>query len=146
MSCVKGSYALIMRSKGGSLKIGSLGDFEVPEGTLVYVGSAYGPGGLMARVSRHLRRGKRLRWHVDYLTESEIVKVEEVLALPNVSEEELFCVLMMFGDPIIPGFGCSDARGHLTHLFKLDDPTPLRDFLRRRYQLQEIFPRPDRPV
>jgi len=44
-----------------------LGVFEFPPGWYVYVGSAFGPGGLAARVARHARLAKRLRWHIDYL-------------------------------------------------------------------------------
>ncbi len=38
-------------------------------GRYLYCGSAKGPGGLRARVARHLRHGKPVRWHVDHLTE-----------------------------------------------------------------------------
>lgn len=127
-----------MRSSGGSLRVGALGTFEVPEGTLAYVGSAYGPGGIAARVSRHFRKGKRLKWHVDYLTESSIVEVEGALALPSVREHELFEVVRGFGEPVIPGFGCSDSKGDLTHLFKLKDPDRLREFLISGYSAQEL--------
>ncbi len=129
---------LLMRSSGGSLRVGSLGTVEVPSGILAYVGSAYGPGGLLARVSRHFRRGKCLRWHIDYLTESGIVEVEMALALPYVRERELIEVLTGFGDPIVPGFGCSDSREDPTHLFRLGDPDPLRSYLRNRYPVHEL--------
>ncbi len=131
-----------MRSSGGSLRIGALGTFEIPEGMLAYVGSAYGPGGLIARISRHLRKGKRLRWHIDYLTESGIVKIEEVLAIPSAEERELVRVLMEFGSPIILGFGCSDHKDDRSHLFSLRDLNSLRAFLRERYPLHELHPKP----
>ena len=41
----------------------------LPAGRYLYCGSAKGPGGLKARLSRHMRRGKSVRWHVDQLTE-----------------------------------------------------------------------------
>ncbi len=131
-----------MRSSGGSLRIGALGTFEIPKGTLAYVGSAYGPGGLLARVSRHLRKGKRLRWHIDYLTESGIVEIEEILAIPSAWERDLVRVLMEFGNPIIPGFGCSDHKDDKSHLFSLKDPNSLRAFLRERYPLHELHNKP----
>lgn len=127
-----------MKSSGGSLRVGALGTFEVPEGILAYVGSAYGPGGIVARISRHFRRGKRLRWHIDYLTESDIVKVEEALALPSVKERELLEVVKDFGEPVIPGFGCSDSKGDVTHLFKLKDHDLLKGFLISKYSAQEL--------
>lgn len=50
-----------------TLSIGRLGDFSFPAGYYSYVGSARGPGGLRARLARHLRAAKRPRWHVDHL-------------------------------------------------------------------------------
>ncbi len=49
------------------LRVGALGAWTFPEGTYLYVGSAWGPGGLRARVGRHLRGSAALRWHIDYL-------------------------------------------------------------------------------
>jgi hypothetical protein len=37
-------------------------------GRYLYCGSARGPGGLGARLRRHMRRDKSFRWHVDRLT------------------------------------------------------------------------------
>src|SRR3974390_3854318 len=42
-------------------------------GHYLYCGSAQGPGGLRARLSRHMRRGKTVRWHIDRLTEAGAV-------------------------------------------------------------------------
>ena len=37
-------------------------------GTYAYCGSANGPGGIAARVARHMRKDKKAHWHVDALT------------------------------------------------------------------------------
>jgi Uri superfamily endonuclease len=50
-----------------TIDVGRLGRFSFPVGWYAYVGSARGPGGLMARISRHLRSPKPLHWHIDYL-------------------------------------------------------------------------------
>jgi Uri superfamily endonuclease len=50
-----------------TVRVGCLGRFPFPAGWYAYVGSARGPGGLAARLARHLRSTKPLRWHVDYL-------------------------------------------------------------------------------
>jgi len=47
--------------------IGALGEQILPPGLYCYVGSAWGPGGLRARVRRHLRGGTMQRWHIDYV-------------------------------------------------------------------------------
>ncbi len=52
---------------GRRVRVGQLGEFACERGWYAYVGSALGPGGLAARVARHLRASKRRRWHVDYL-------------------------------------------------------------------------------
>ena len=68
-----GTYVLALwLAKTQRLSVGRLGQIEFPAGWYLYVGSALGPGGLPARLARHLRRlsaGKRLHWHVDYVRE-----------------------------------------------------------------------------
>ncbi len=64
----RGTYALLLHlPRAARLQIGKLGAFDFPRGYYVYVGSARGPGGLRARVARHARADKTLRWHIDYL-------------------------------------------------------------------------------
>ena len=63
-----GTYVLVLRvSKRLEILVGKLGKLVVQPGFYLYTGSAMGPGGLAARVGRHCRHEKRLRWHVDYL-------------------------------------------------------------------------------
>jgi Uri superfamily endonuclease len=64
-----GTYALILNLPHpvADICIGRLGRFHFPAGWYVYVGSARGPGGLAARLARHLRPLKPLHWHIDYL-------------------------------------------------------------------------------
>ena len=64
---MKGSYALIIRlNRAKRLTVGRLGEFYFPAGHYLYLGSAL--NGLESRVRRHLRRDKKLHWHIDYLT------------------------------------------------------------------------------
>ena len=63
-----GTYALVLAAtKRQVISVGKLGIFKVGPGFYVYVGSALGPGGLAARIGRHARQEKTLRWYVDYL-------------------------------------------------------------------------------
>jgi Uri superfamily endonuclease len=63
-----GTYALLLACRRpAKTRVGSLGDQRLPRGWYIYVGSAFGPGGLRARCRRHLRPLHRLRWHIDYL-------------------------------------------------------------------------------
>lgn len=63
-----GTYALILAcTTEHPVQVGKRGRLIVRPGFYVYVRSAFGPGGLGARVARHCREEKRLRWHIDYL-------------------------------------------------------------------------------
>ena len=65
-----GTYALALHlAHAKNLRIGKLGTFHFPRGDYVYVGSAFGPGGLRARIARHARKNKCAHWHIDYLRE-----------------------------------------------------------------------------
>lgn len=96
---------------------GKLGTVTLPPATYLYVGSAHGPGGLRARVGRHLRSDKRLHWHIDALTTA--ATVTEVWY--RVSPDRLECkwaseLLARPGASIpVPGFGASDC-GCVSHL------------------------------
>ncbi len=82
----------------------------------VYAGSAYGPGGLRARLARHFRPGKAIHWHVDRLVAAG--RVVAALAEPGGVECALLArVLGRAGcDLPVPGFGSSDCRRCAAHL------------------------------
>ncbi len=90
----------------------------VPPGTYLYVGSAYGPGGLAARISRHTRKHKRRHWHIDALTEGH--GVDAIRVYPGGDE----CALareLAERCPAVKGFGSSDCHCP-SHLFRTDGP------------------------
>jgi Uri superfamily endonuclease len=63
-----GTYVLIAQvSQVKCLGIGSLGKFEIQPGFYGYVGSAFGSGGLRARIGHHLEACAEPHWHIDYL-------------------------------------------------------------------------------
>ena len=89
-------------------------------GVYLYVGSAGGPGGLASRIKRHLSRGKKPRWHIDWLTNKG--DTTAVLACiheePREAESCLAWCLALRGLPFIPRFGSSDDRsGAPSHLY-----------------------------
>lgn len=95
----------------------------MPPGIYLYLGSAYGPGGLPARLRRHLRADKRLHWHVDHLTAEGTV--ECVFSLPNGRECDLVDLagtLPAIHAPVA-GFGSSDCRRCTAHLLALPKDT-----------------------
>jgi histidyl-tRNA synthetase len=94
---------------------------RLPAGAYLYCGSAKGPGGISARVERHLKRRKALRWHVDRLT--VVGDIGGVIVAPDGDECELFDRLHAIAGCTVPvaGFGSSDCRRCPAHLLRMND-------------------------
>ncbi len=70
MNSDPGTYALILRSRSkATTQVGRWGQINLEKGYYIYVGSAFGPGGVQARVLRHIRKKKPYHWHIDHLRE-----------------------------------------------------------------------------
>ena len=114
-----------------TIDIGRLGHFQFPAGWYAYVGSAHGPGGLAARISRHLRSPKPLRWHVDYLRVP--ARPVAVWCALGVRERECAWAGALSGLPgastPAPRFGASDCRCP-THLVYFAAPPDVGAFAR----------------
>nr|MBN1228722.1 GIY-YIG nuclease family protein [Anaerolineae bacterium] len=118
-----GTYGLLLQADSPiTIRAGALGSFDLAPGHYLYVGSALGPGGLSARVNRHLKRDKRAHWHIDALTAAAPMTAVWI----SISPERLECTwakrLMRIDGISIPikGFGSSDCRCP-AHLFYLPD-------------------------
>jgi Uri superfamily endonuclease len=67
----RGTYALVFRlARASDVCVGRLGRYSLRPAFYVYVGSAFGPGGLAARLEHHLGSLARPHWHVDYLRQA----------------------------------------------------------------------------
>jgi Uri superfamily endonuclease len=118
-----GTYALLLRPcQTATLALGRLGQSSLAPGVYVYAGSALGPGGIRARVTRHLRQIKPSHWHIDAFT--SVCPVESIVWIK--SQERLECtwaqaLLALPGASApIPGFGSTDCCGGCpAHLIKL---------------------------
>jgi len=65
---VHGTYLLLLEcSIKAVLSIGKLGKMVTEPGYYLYVGSAFGPGGIQARINHHIQIAVRPHWHIDYL-------------------------------------------------------------------------------
>ncbi len=125
-----GSYALLMSlPRATSIDVGRLGWVDFPAGKYVYLGSARGPGGLHARLGRHLRGYRRPHWHIDALRVHARVDLAWWVAEQSCAAEEN-CVAEAGPEPILraecrwsqalaalpgafipaPGFGATDCR------------------------------------
>jgi len=117
----KGTYLLI--AKASQLKqmgIGALGRFEIVPGFYAYVGSAFGSGGLRARLGHHLESTAEPHWHIDYLLQVA-TPIEVWFTTADQKLEHHWAELMEnalgFRAPI-PRFGSSDYhRSRVSHLF-----------------------------
>ena len=123
-----GAYLLVIDLHARlSLDIPKGAGVTLPPGRYGYCGSAHGPGGVRARVARHLRQAKTIRWHIDHLTAAG--RIVAVHAEPGGDE----CALMdrlraLPGVSIpIPGFGSSDCRRCPAHLAGLPPDFSLPD-------------------
>jgi Uri superfamily endonuclease len=102
-----------------SVQVGALGTIDFAAGYYAYCGSAR--RNLSDRLTRHMARHKKCRWHIDYLTCCDQVGVDSVriVELDSMSECELNAsVQTMPGAKAIRGFGSSDCTcvSHLTYL------------------------------
>ena len=108
-----GTYALLLRSNAEQdLQVGSLGNQKLLPGFFVYVGSAFGPGGLKARIGHHRHTFSRPHWHIDYL--NEYLSPAEVWYTYDATHREdhwsqVLAVARGASIPL-PGFGSSDCR------------------------------------
>lgn len=125
-----GSYALILYAdKPFDIRVGKLGLFSGNRGSYVYCGSAFGPGGVAARVRHHRTVARRPHWHIDYLRRVTDV-VDIWFCHDPVNREHDWTRLFAACDAAllpVPGFGASDCRC-TSHLVALDSIPLLRDF------------------
>ena len=93
----------------------------LPAGRYAYAGSANGPGGLRARIARHLRADKPMHWHADRLTTAG--RVTGIAFAERANECGLAQRLAARPGAMIPlsGFGSSDCRHCRAHLIRLPD-------------------------
>ena len=117
LSRVPGAYALIVRLEGPRrLDITRLGAPVLRPGWYIYVGNAYGPGGLGARLERHCRADKATHWHIDHLT--ALGSIRALAVQPDGDECAIVATLSGLGDfaHAVKGFGASDCRTCQSHL------------------------------
>lgn len=127
-----GTYALILGLREPALlQVGRLGRIHFDAPHYLYFGSAFGPGGLAARLKHHLQPARRSHWHVDYL-----LQAAEVLGIWHTRDPaRLECTWAraasaLRGGTPVPRFGSSDCRCR-SHLLAFDRLPSLPTFRRR---------------
>ena len=133
MQNAPGTYALLLRADTDrTIEVGALGDMPVVPGTYVYIGSAFGPGGLQARVRRHVRGDGSLHWHVDYLRAVTTLSAVWYTHSQDRWECTWASALRRHPESTLPleGFGASDCDCS-THLVAFDALPSLADVRER---------------
>jgi len=123
----KGTYTLLIFVQDErKVCVGSLGEREFPRGFYAYTGSAFGKGAssLLGRISRHLRKAKKKRWHIDYLLSGSRAVVTAIVA--GYTGRNIECEINRHLQEglrarfFMPGFGSSDCRENcMSHLLYL---------------------------
>ena len=128
-----------------TLRVGKLGEFRFKPGEYLYVGSAQGPGGLKARLGRHLLGNGRRHWHIDWLR--PVIFVKGYFYLETIEPSECawsqFLIQDLEASIPAPGFGASDCRSKgnscMAHLVRLDqsiDVNEIRSALSKNKESQ----------
>ena len=128
-----GTYALVLAChRTGPVRIGRLGVMQLQPGFYVYVGSAFGPGGLASRIQHHRQIAARPHWHIDYLR--VVCALVEVWFTTEAARREHSWVKAVARLPgaCVPvlGFGSSDCDCK-AHLFCFERMPSVRTFRQR---------------
>ena len=111
---MKGSYVLLVKLlEERTIRTGSLNAVKFPRGYYAYVGSAM--NGFKSRLSHHLKRDKKLHWHIDYLLQE--ASITDIII--GESGDRIECAIaqaLSSQFDSIPGFGSSDCKCR-SHLF-----------------------------
>jgi Uri superfamily endonuclease len=129
---VQGTYLLLTDCQRRlEVKIGGLGTLHTRQGYYVYIGSAFGPGGLASRLRRHLKNsaGKK-HWHLDYLRPVVNICGIWLSCRPERLEHHWAELLLKRPECDIPlaRFGASDCKckSHLFYFAKKSDLIKVR--------------------
>jgi Uri superfamily endonuclease len=135
---LKGVYTLIIKlQKGKGITIGKLGSVSFAAGYYVYVGSAL--NGLSARITRHLKKDKKLHWHIDHFLKE--AKVSEVIyGITTQAKECAVASHLAMSLNSAPDFGCSDCNC-ISHLFFAEDKYFLRKTVCSSLKKSNLVPR-----
>jgi len=106
---MKGSYILIIHLPADK----KIRQFSLKKGYYAYIGSAM--NSVEARVARHMRKEKKLHWHIDYLLQH--ARIIDVIILPSKVKKECK-IAKSINLPYIKNFGASDCSCP-SHLFYL---------------------------
>lgn len=125
-----GTYSLLLALEAPiKLEVGSLGRIQFESPFYMYFGSAFGPGGLEARIRHHLRSVRRTHWHIDYLRQvARVVGVWYSIDSARFECDWANAAAALRGASPVTRFGSSDCRcqSHLVELNRLPSVSAFR--------------------
>jgi len=116
------------------LEIGKLGRFKFPAGEYVYTGSA--KRNIDARISRHLSKRKKLRWHIDYLLATSYARIIRVDVFDI---EECVVNQETEGEILVPRFGATDCKNDCGSHLKFRGQTQKKDSCWNEFIVEASF-------
>ncbi|MCS6907451.1 MAG: GIY-YIG nuclease family protein [Anaerolineales bacterium] len=138
----KGSYVLVLWLVAPQiLSVGRLGQLNFQAGYYLYVGSAFGAGGLGGRLKHHLNPSK-YHWHVDYLR--GVARLQEVWCRVDTRRQECHWAMELASLPWLsysqPGFGSTDCHcvAHLLYCASADELSAARSAVEANWQLWRV--------
>jgi len=125
---MRGTYTIILRLTDHTLLVINKKQFELKSGIYIYVGSALGPGGIVARLNRHLKifasSTLKKHWHIDSLLPFSTIFASVYAFSTERLECRLVHSLKRIGFQVVEGFGNTDCTswcgGHLVYVGDLD--------------------------
>lgn len=125
-----GNYLLLIEvKKSFEITVGKLGKIHFLPGYYIYIGS--GKRNLVQRVQRHLRKRKKIKWHIDYLLSETKVKIIKSFLIKTTENYEcnISYKIKNISDNSINNFGSSDCKCK-SHLFYFkNNPYNKKDFI-----------------
>ena len=129
-----GTYVVVLQVDApGVVRLGWLGTFWFPAGHLLYVGSAFQPGGVAGRTDRHLDGSGSRLWQVDYLR--GFARRTELWWTHHEAKVECAWAMALAGTPqcccTAPLAGASDCGRCPAHLYFTAERPSVESFARR---------------
>ena len=139
-----GIYIIELYAKNEfQIQIKKFKDSILNVGYYYYLGSAQ--KNLSQRIDRHFRTEKNIHWHIDHLTTNKNIIIKKAYVIPDAPknlEEEIANIFptVYDGKITLKGFGNSDTRGSITHLFYRAKRIPQSHFSDRYQSIVRFKP------
>ena len=132
LNSTPGTYALLLTlQEPTELQVGRLDRIHFKSPFYLYFGSAFGPGGLEARIKHHLQPACRAHWHIDYLRQAaEVLGAWYTNDMARLECTWANAASALRGVSPVPRFGSSDCRCY-SHLLAVNRLPSLAAFRRR---------------